>query len=50
MGNETAAWKVLPHRPLQRVAEDLWYVDGDLPNMPLKRVMVVAGRAEGDAT
>jgi hypothetical protein len=35
-------WKVLSHGPLERLAENLWWVQGSLPNMSLKRVMVIA--------
>ncbi|HKU45175.1 MAG TPA: hypothetical protein VJR89_43745 [Polyangiales bacterium] len=40
-------WKVLPHDPIQRLAENLWWVQGSLPNMSLKRVMVVVRLADG---
>jgi hypothetical protein len=45
-GNTT--WKVLPHSPIEKLSENLWRVEGDLPNMPLKRVMAIAKRADGD--
>lgn len=41
-------WKVLPHRPIEEVAENLWRVEGKLENMPLKRVMTIARRSDGD--
>ena len=40
-------WKVLPHGPIERLAENLWRVEGSLPRMSLKRVMTVARRADG---
>lgn len=40
-------WTVLPHGPLERLAENLWRVEARLPDMPLKRVMVVARMADG---
>lgn len=40
-------WKVLPHGPIQRLAENLWWVQGSLPNMSLKRVMVIARLNDG---
>lgn len=43
--NET--WTVLPHLPIEEVAENLWRVQGGLPNMPLKRVMTIARKADG---
>ncbi len=41
-------WVVLPHRPIEKLTENLWRVEGDLAGMPLKRVMAVAKRASGD--
>ncbi|HEY0137672.1 MAG TPA: hypothetical protein VGB85_26485, partial [Nannocystis sp.] len=41
-------WKVLPHRPIEVVAENLWRVEGKLEGMPLKRVMTIARRSDGD--
>lgn len=32
---------VLPHEPIVRLAENLWWVRGTLPNMPLKRTMTI---------
>jgi hypothetical protein len=46
MPKASADFKVLPHGPLVRLAENLWWVQGSLPNMSLKRVMTVA-RLEG---
>ncbi len=40
-------WKVLPHGPLEKLAENVWRVEAGLPGMPLKRVMTVARRADG---
>lgn len=42
-----AEWKTLPHGPLERLAENLWRVEGALPRGPLKRVMTVARRDDG---
>ena len=41
------SWKVLPHRPIEVVADNLWRVEGKLENMPLKRVMTIARRSDG---
>ena len=41
------SWTVLPHRPIEKLSEALWRVEGDLPNMPLKRVMTIAKRVDG---
>src|SRR4051794_37391994 len=43
----TTEWKVLPHGPIEALAENLWWVTGDLPGMTLKRVMAVAKRSDG---
>lgn len=40
-------WRVLPHRPLEALTKHLWRVEGDLEDMPLKRVMSVAVRGDG---
>jgi hypothetical protein len=42
-----AEWTTLPHGPLERLAENLWRVEGALPRGPLKRVMTVARRDDG---
>jgi hypothetical protein len=47
MAKANKTWSVLPHRPLEELAENLWRVEGDLEGMPLKRVMTVARRADG---
>jgi hypothetical protein len=35
-------WTVLPHRPLEKLQENLWSVEADLPHGPLKRRMGIA--------
>ena len=40
-------WPVLPHDPIRRLAENLWWVEGDLPNMQLRRAMTVARLRNG---
>ena len=42
------SWKVLPHRPIEVVADNLWRVEGKLETMPLRRVMTIARREDGD--
>lgn len=42
-----AAWTVLPHGPLERLADNLRWVQGALPRMSLKRVMTIARLADG---
>ena len=46
MDNQT--WNVLPHGPISPLAENLWVVTGDIPNMNLERIMVVARLQNGD--
>ncbi len=47
MAKAHETWKVLPHRPIEHLADNLWRVEGGLENMPLKRVMTVARRQDG---
>ncbi len=48
MAKVHTAWKVLPHQPIEKLSDRLWRVEGDLPGMPMKRVMSIARRADGD--
>lgn len=48
MARDAAASTVLPHRPIDKLSSRIWRVEGDLPNMPLKRVMTIARRDDGD--
>lgn len=40
-------WQVLPHGPLEPLADNLWRVQGSLRRMSLKRVMTVVRRTDG---
>lgn len=40
-------WTVLPHGPLERLADNLRWVQGSLPRMSLKRVMTIARLGDG---
>jgi len=40
-------WKVLDHGPIEKLADNLWWVQGSLPGMSLKRVMVIVRLADG---
>jgi hypothetical protein len=40
-------WKVLSHGPITKLADNLWWVQGSLPNMSLKRVMVIVRLPDG---
>ncbi|MES1164881.1 MAG: hypothetical protein ABUR63_03925 [Verrucomicrobiota bacterium] len=42
-----ADWNVLPHRAIDRLAENVWRVSGTLPRMSLRRTMTVVRRADG---
>lgn len=39
-------WQVLPHRPLEKISENLWRIEGDLPGTGT-RVMTIARLADG---
>lgn len=47
MGKVDTGWKVLSHGPLERLAENLWRVEGALPGMSLRRTMTVVRRPDG---
>jgi hypothetical protein len=47
MPKANRSWTVLPHDPIDELDENLWRVVGTLGNMPLKRVMTLAKRADG---
>jgi hypothetical protein len=47
MKSAKAEWYVLPHGPIEKLSENVWRVVGDIPGMSLKRVMVIAKRADG---
>jgi hypothetical protein len=40
-------WTVLPHRPIEKLQENLWSVEADLPHGPLKRRMGIARLRSG---
>ena len=41
-------WTVLPHDPIQKLSENVWRVEGTLPQFSMRRVMTVAKRSDGD--
>jgi hypothetical protein len=48
MASTTAdEWKVLPHGPIEKLADNLWWVSGSLKGMSLKRMMTVVRRGDG---
>lgn len=44
---DPSTWTVLPHGPIQQLAENLWHVSGHLSFGTLERAMTVARRADG---
>jgi hypothetical protein len=44
---QLSSWHVLPHGPIEKLAPNLWRVEGTLKGMPLKRVMTIAKRTDG---
>lgn len=41
-------WNVLPHQPIEKLEDNLWRVEGNLPkNPPIKRVMTIAKLKDG---
>jgi hypothetical protein len=40
-------WTVLPHEPIQKLSENLWVVDGSMPNPTIKRRMTIAKMKDG---
>lgn len=47
MPKANESWTVLPHRPLEKLAENLWRVEGDLPQGGGTRVMTIARLGDG---
>ena len=41
-------WTVLPHRPIEKLQENLWTVEADLPRGPMKRRMGVGRLGTGE--
>jgi hypothetical protein len=41
-------WTVLPHRPIEKLLENLWTVEADLPRGPMKRRMGIARLGTGE--
>jgi hypothetical protein len=47
MAKAFETWTVLDHGPIQKLADNLWWVSGALPGMSLKRVMTVVRTRDG---
>lgn len=47
MPKTNSEWRVLGHGPIKHLAENLWWVQGALPGMSLKRSMVIVRLSDG---
>lgn len=47
MAKAHTEWTVLEHGPIEKLADNLWRVDGTLPGMSLHRVMTIAKLGDG---
>src|SRR5688572_10324494 len=47
MAKPSSEWNVLPHGPIEKLSENLWWVQGSLKGMSLKRVMVIVRLTDG---
>jgi hypothetical protein len=48
MANALETWKVHPHKPIEKLTENLWRVEGRVPGAPIDRTMLIARRATGE--
>lgn len=47
MAKVNTSWTVGGHRPIEKLSSRVWRVEGDLPKMPLKRVMTIVRLSDG---
>lgn len=47
MAKTHSEWTVLPHGEFEKLAENLWWVQGSIPRMSLKRTMLIVRRNDG---
>jgi hypothetical protein len=47
MAKANGDWNVLWHSAIEKLAENLWWVQGAIPNMSLKRTMVIVRLGDG---
>jgi hypothetical protein len=40
-------WTVTPHEPIEKLDDNLWAVQGDVPGIPFKRRMFIIRRSDG---
>ena len=45
--NMSEKWVTYPHGPLEKLADNLWVVEGELPHMPIGRKMTVIRKSTG---
>jgi hypothetical protein len=48
MAKTPRPWIVTSHDPIQKIDDNLWTVDGDVPGLPIKRRMAIIKRSNGD--
>lgn len=47
MAKAFSTWTVLPHKPIEKLADNLWRVSGTMPDGKTQRQMVLARMADG---
>jgi len=47
MANVFQSWTVLKHGPIEKLAENLWRVEGSMPNPNIRRAMTIARARDG---
>jgi hypothetical protein len=47
MAKANSNWQVLAHDPIVKLADNLWWVQGTVPRMSLKRAMTIARLSDG---
>ena len=47
MAKAHAEWTVLEHGPIEKLTENLWWVEGAVPGMSLRRAMTIAKMKDG---
>ena len=50
MAKAKRGWIVTKHGPLQKIDDNLWAIEGDVPGVPLKRRMSIVRMADGSLT
>jgi hypothetical protein len=47
MAKSPRPWTVVPHGPIEKLDDNLWTVEGDVPGLPIKRRMSIIKRSDG---